>query len=128
MRQNRNRYNRNYFSDSQAKRCNKILISDTDSFATDLWHKRYMGFTSNQVAKLSEGRKYDLYFLTDDDTPFVQDGTRDGEHIRYNMNKRFEAELKKQNKPYIMLSGSYESRLEKAVTACNEVLNRIDPL
>lgn len=101
---------------------NGILICDTDSFATTLWHERYMGFISKKVDKLSEGRKYDLYFLTDIDIPFVQDGTRDGEHIRHSMHERFKQKLKKRNKKYIVLSGSHEDRLRKAIVECDKLL------
>ena len=58
----------------------------------------------------------------DIDIPFVQDGTRDGEHIRYTMHKRFEAELKKRNKPYILLSGNHQTRLKEAIEACDQLL------
>lgn len=100
---------------------NKILICDTDSFATTLWHERYMGFISKEVDKLSRNRKYDLYFLTDVDIPFVQDGIRDGEHIRHSMHERFRQELLKRNKKFIVLSGSHKVRLRKAIAECDKL-------
>jgi nicotinamide riboside kinase len=87
-----------------------------------------MGLISPQVEALSNGRHYDMYFLTDVDIPFVQDGTRDGEHIRHDMHKRFHDELKKRGKPYISLPGSHEVRLKKAIEACNMILSAIKPL
>ncbi len=114
--------------DKLAKECNKILICDTDPFATMLWHERYMGFISPEVGAISSGRKYDLYLLTNVDIPFSQDGTRDGEHIRFNMHRRFEEELNKRNKPYILLSGNYQARLKTAIEACDRVLKVIKPL
>jgi NadR type nicotinamide-nucleotide adenylyltransferase len=115
----------NKIEDECARQCNKILICDTDSFATSLWHERYIGFISSQVEALSAGRHYDIYFLTDVDIPFVQDGTRDGEHIRLNMHKRFEGELRKRNKPYILLSGNHELRLKKAIEVCNQIIAQL---
>lgn len=114
----------NKIEDEYARICNKILICDTDSFATSLWQERYEGFMSQEVEVLSNGRHYDLYFLTDVDIPFVQDGTRDGEHIRFNMHKRFEDELKKKNKAYIVLSGSHTQRLKVAIEVCDKVITR----
>ena len=110
--------------DQLAQECHKVLFCDTDSFATSIWHERYMGFHSPEVQKVSEGRRYDLYLLTDTDIPFVQDGTRDGERIRHWMHTKFEEELKKHNKNYLLLSGAHEDRLKKAIQACNEVLGK----
>ncbi|MDO8523327.1 MAG: AAA family ATPase [bacterium] len=115
----------NKMEDDLARTANKILICDTDSFATTLWHERYMKFLSPEVEKLSSNRKYDLYLLTDIDIPFVQDGTRDGENIRAGMHQRFIAELKKNKKPFVLLSGSHEARLEKAAKECDKVLSKV---
>lgn len=112
----------NNLEDELVKKCNKILICDTNAFATNLWHERYMGFMSAEVDKLSEGRRYDLYFLTDADIPFAQDGTRDGENIRHQMHRRFEEELQKRGYNYILLSGSHDERFKKAVEACDKIL------
>lgn len=112
----------NKMEDKLARQCNKILICDTDSFATSLWHERYIGNFSAQVNVLHEWRHCDLYLLTDVDIPFVQDGTRDGEHIRHKMHRRFEEELKKRNKPYVLLSGPHETRLKKAIQACDRIM------
>jgi HTH-type transcriptional repressor of NAD biosynthesis genes len=85
----------NQIEDDYSKQCNKLLICDTDSFATSLWHERYLGFRSEKVDRMSTERTYALYLLAGDEIPFVQDGTRDGEHIRHDMQKQFEVELKK---------------------------------
>ena len=58
---------------------NRVLICDTDAFATAIWHERYLGVPSAAVLAVAAGRTYDLYVLTDVDTPFVPDDIRDGE-------------------------------------------------
>ena len=113
----------NRLEDYLATQCNRILICDTDSFATSLWHERYVGHMSGKIDVISAGRHYDLYILTGDEIPFVQDGTRDGEHIRLAMSKRFEEELIKQGKNFIKLSGTREERLAAAVQECDKILN-----
>ncbi len=112
----------NRLEDKLARTCNKILICDTDSFATRLWHERYMGFMQSSLDEISKGRSPDLYILTDVDIPFVQDGTRDGEAIRENMHLRFKEELEKKKANYIILSGSQEKRLKEAIAACDALL------
>ncbi|MFH0892399.1 MAG: AAA family ATPase [Candidatus Falkowbacteria bacterium] len=113
----------NRMEDFLARQCNKILICDTDSFATSLWHERYLGCMSRAVEKISAGRKYDLYILTGDEIPFIQDGTRDGEHIRHAMHKRFEEELRKSGKPFLTLRGSHETRMKTAKKECDKIIS-----
>jgi HTH-type transcriptional regulator, transcriptional repressor of NAD biosynthesis genes len=112
----------NQLEDNLALQANKILICDTDAFATSLWHERYMGFVSEKVVELSKNRVYDLYILTGDEIPFVQDGIRDGEHIRHDMHKTFIRELEKQGRHYILVTGSKNDRLAIAINLCVEVL------
>lgn len=91
-----------------------VLICDTDSFATPVWEKRYLGepLISDNRNSLGVG---DLYLLTSHiDVPFIQDGSRDGEHMRAEMTRMFEDRLALKNKPWIVLTGSIEQRLELA--------------
>jgi HTH-type transcriptional regulator, transcriptional repressor of NAD biosynthesis genes len=99
-----------------ARHANKILICDTDAFATGIWHRRYLQFPSPEVAAIVDRQKPpDLYLLTDIKTPFVQDGTRDGKAIRNWMHETFIAELTAHNRPFHIISGSPQQRLKKAI-------------
>ena len=113
----------NELEDKLSLSADQLLICDTNSFATQLWHKRYMGFYSESVKNLSQDRNYDLCILTGNEIPFVQDGIRDGEHIRNEMHQMFVAELKSQNKPYHIILGSKEERLARAIKLCDRVLS-----
>lgn len=97
-----------------ARQANRVLICDTNAFATTLWHRRYMGSHSNAVEEIARHGKCDLYLLTGDEIPFVQDGLRDGEHIRGEMHHWFESALTKQGVPWQILRGSHEARLRVA--------------
>lgn len=112
----------NQIEEYMAESANKVLICDTDSFATSLWQKRYMGKTTYEVSALSEGRNYDLYILTGDEIPFVQDGTRDGEHIRHDMHNWFVESLEKENKKYILVRGGQDERFNKAVQSIEKLI------
>lgn len=111
----------NAWEDELAGLCNKILFCDTNSWATGIWHKRYMGYKSKKVSELAKDRKYDLYILTDVNIPFVQDGVRDGEHIRLNMHNEFMNEMKNEGFNFIVVSGSKQERLEKAVDEIRKI-------
>jgi HTH-type transcriptional regulator, transcriptional repressor of NAD biosynthesis genes len=112
----------NDLEDYLARTCNKLLIADTDSFATSVWHERYMDGPSSEVEAQSSNREYDLYIITNDEIPFVQDGTRDGEHVRHKMHLRFIEKLKQKNKKFIIVSGSKKDRLKEAIKECDKVL------
>jgi HTH-type transcriptional repressor of NAD biosynthesis genes len=114
--------------DEAARQANRILICDTDALATGIWHERYLGTRSPEVAELARKAKYALYILTDCDIPFVQDGLRDGESIRQWMTRRFEEELAAQRVPWMKLSGSREHRLQRASQKIGELLsNAVKP-
>jgi len=107
--------------DAAARRANRVLICDTNSFATVLWHRRYMGSDSAAVGQIAERGRCDLYLLTGDEIPFVQDGLRDGEHIRHEMHTWFEQALAKQKVPWTIVRGTPAERLTQAQAAILEL-------
>ena len=112
----------NILEEKYSKSANKILICDTNSFATTVWCERYTGKWSKKVEKISDGRKYDLYILTKDDIPFVQDGTRDGRRIRHSMHLTFLKLLKERKEKYIIVSGNHKKRLKTSIDFINNNL------
>lgn len=101
--------------DAAACRANRVLICDTNAFATVLWHRRYMGWDSGVVADVAREARCDLYLLTGDEIPFVQDGLRDGEHLRHQMHGWFEEALRGQSVPWKLVRGPREERLREAL-------------
>lgn len=112
----------NQTEDYYARFANRVLFCDTNSWATRLWHERYVGGIESSVDHLAAHRHYDLYVLTGDEIPFVQDGIRDGERIRHNMHQRFLQELQNQDVPYVVVSGSVEERTAQVVALCDQLL------
>jgi HTH-type transcriptional repressor of NAD biosynthesis genes len=74
------------------------------------------------VAAVAAGRKCDLYLLTGIDIPFVRDGFRDGENLRQWMHHRFLNELERSGRPYLLLEGDPQTRLNLAVTRVDQLL------
>ncbi|QWZ10453.1 AAA family ATPase [Nocardioides panacis] len=100
------------------------LVCDTDALATRVWERRYVGRDSHAAAgavpTLSARR---IYLLTDHvGVPFVQDGWRDGEHIRADMTEWFVEELTAAGVSWALLSGSLEERIDLARRVINEAL------
>lgn len=101
--------------DLAARSANRVLFCDTDAFATSVWHERYRDCRSSLVEAVSLGGAYDLTLLTGAEIPFEQDGWRDGEGIRDWMHGRFVERLEEAGRSFVLLEGSHEERLERAV-------------
>jgi nicotinamide riboside kinase len=80
---------------------------------------------SPQVQRIADDRNCDLYFLTGDEIPFVQDGARDGEHIRHQMHTRFEQELTRQRKRYILVQGDLQERMRISINAVDRLFQEL---
>jgi HTH-type transcriptional regulator, transcriptional repressor of NAD biosynthesis genes len=110
--------------DAAARRAGPVLFCDTDALATCVWQERYLGRSTPEVEALAASRRYDLYLLSGDDAPFVQDGLRDGEHLRAWMTARFAERLAERPVPHVLLSGSHAARLERASAEVDALLAR----
>jgi len=98
-----------------ARMANRFLVCDTNAFATMLWHRRYLGHRHALLDKYGLHSKADLYLLTGCEIPFVQDGLRDGEHIRHEMHEWFAQALSEQTTPWFLVQGSRSERLAQAL-------------
>jgi NadR type nicotinamide-nucleotide adenylyltransferase len=114
----------NRLEDQFARNYDHLLVADTNSLATHLWYEHYHGSMSERVQKASADRPVDLYLLTDTDIPFEQDGTQAGKAAREKMHDRFKEELSKRDTPHVLLSGEHEQRMEQAIAACKEILDK----
>lgn len=104
------------WENAAARTANRVLICDTNAVATAIWHHRYMGCRAPAVDAVAAAHRCpDLYLLTDVDTPFVDDGTRDGEAFRTWMHGEFERELQALGIPFYSLSGPQDKRKEEAL-------------
>jgi HTH-type transcriptional regulator, transcriptional repressor of NAD biosynthesis genes len=101
--------------DAAALDAGPIMFCDTDAFATAIWHERYVGGACAEVEEIAAARTYSAYILTGEEIPFVQDGYRDGEHIRGWMNDRFRQRLAERSEPWIEVHGDVETRVQAVV-------------
>lgn len=105
-----------------AARSNGVIVCDTNAVATELWQQRYMGKTTATMKQIASHDKADLYIITGDEIPFVQDGIRDGEHIRHQMHRWFIARIKKSGVPYIVVTGSRQQRRREALQVAKHMI------
>jgi NadR type nicotinamide-nucleotide adenylyltransferase len=100
-----------------------IVVCDTNATATELWQRRYMGKTTPEMHKVAVHDKVDLYIITGDEIPFVQDGIRDGEHLRHTMHTWFVRHITSQDVPFIIVRGTPEQRLNDALAESKRIIH-----
>lgn len=107
-----------------AKKADKVLICDTDLLETKIYSEEYYGgFVNPELEKAAINNIYDLYLLTDIDTPWEDDDLRDRPDQRLEMFKAFENALIKYNRPYILLKGDRKKRIEDAINKIDKILS-----
>ncbi|MFD4143228.1 AAA family ATPase [Streptomyces sp. NPDC058572] len=110
-----------------------VLFCDTDSFATTVWHERYIGGRNPLVDEIADRVTHHLWLLTDHEgVAFEDDGLRDGEELRPWMTQRFRDELTRTGRTFVELTGPHEQRLATAVAAVDALIDEgwdlADPL
>jgi HTH-type transcriptional regulator, transcriptional repressor of NAD biosynthesis genes len=105
-----------------ATRATRVLICDTNAFATATWFERYAGTRHPGVDAIGARDQVDLYLIPSPDVPFVQDGVRDGEKIREWMHARFLELIRANGTPYVLITGAWDARLPQAIAAIDSLL------
>jgi HTH-type transcriptional repressor of NAD biosynthesis genes len=115
--------------DAAAASGSPVLFCDTDAFATQLWERRYLGEGSTaalDAVPVSPARG--LYLLADlAGVDFEQDGIRDGESYREEMQRWFIEELTRRGEHWLLVTGSRAERLAGSIAAVDELLSRHFP-
>ena len=112
-----------HLENTLAKKTDSVLICDTDLLETKVYSETYYSGTCNPIIeKYALQNIYDLYFLTYIDTPWEADDLRDKPEERLIMFKTFQDTLIKYNRPYVLLRGDKETRLETAVKHIDKLL------
>ena len=100
-----------------------VIVADTDALATAIWHERYMKAPAPpSIWRKAALRPPRIYLLTGPEIPFVQDGWRDGEHVREWMTQRFREQLEHTGSPWVEVRGDPATRLATAVNVVRETL------
>lgn len=96
---------------------NKILFCDSDNITTQIYSEVYCGCVTDEIKKYEI--PYDLFLFLEIDTPYIEEGQRNLENRRKEMRQRFMRELNQRSIEYVIISGSWEERFEKAIRAIN---------
>jgi NadR type nicotinamide-nucleotide adenylyltransferase len=101
-----------------------LVFIDTDMYVMKVWGEFVFGrcheFILDSIAK----RQYDLYLLCDIDLPWVEDALREypDKKPRIELFRMYKDLLVQQATPWTLISGNYDERLAKAITAVDELM------
>lgn len=93
---------------------NKYLFTDTNAITTYVFSQYYHGEAHPRLGELAEdcAFRYDLTFVCGADIPYDDTPDRSGEGNRTRLQKMTLAYLDSHNIPYVVLTGSLETRIE----------------
>jgi len=100
---------------------NKYLFCDTNLMVTKVFSEVYYDYCESLLDEAAREHKYDLFFLTDIDVPWEKDDLRDKAEGRESVFEVFKQSLIENKKPFVMLSGGKDSRLEKAISIIDDL-------
>lgn len=114
-------YGQTKLENESAQIANKYLFCDTNLLVTKVFSELYYNFCDSLLDKAARAHQYDLFFLTDIDVPWEDDGLRDSPDGRETVFEVFKQSLIDNRKPFITISGDKETRLKKAVAIIEEL-------
>lgn len=100
------------------------LFIDTDQYVMKTWCEFVFGQCHNWILNQIVERKYDLYFLGNIDAPWVKDELREYPDLktRERLYHHYKDLLVNQDVPWVDVCGTYEERLQKAISAVDKLL------
>jgi NadR type nicotinamide-nucleotide adenylyltransferase len=95
------------------------IFIDTDMYVMKVWCEFVFEKCHHWILNRIVERKYDLYLLCNIDAPWVKDELREYPDLatREKLYHHYKDIMITQNVPWVDISGSYEERLQKAITA-----------
>ena len=102
---------------------NTYLFCDTCLLVTKVFSEMYYGFCDPILDKAAKKNQYDLFFLTDIDVPWKSDDLRDKPNEREATFEQFKKALIDFKKPFIVLKGNEQERLDQSILIISELIN-----
>ena len=100
------------------------LFIDTDMYVMKVWCEFVFGKCHRYILDQIVTRQYDLYLLCNVDLPWVKDELREYPDLetRRKLYQIYKDIMVNQSIPWVDISGDYNERLQKAITAVNKLL------
>lgn len=103
----------------------RLLFIDTDMYVMKVWCEFVFGNCHRYILDQIVERKYDLYLLCNTDLPWVKDELREYPDLenRLKLYAIYKDSMINQSVPWVDISGGFNERFQKAVTAVDNLLN-----
>jgi len=102
----------------------KFIFCDTNVLVTKVWSEtHFSGFSSPELRNILKSVRYDYYFLTNIDVPWVKDDLRDRPDNREEMFNYFKGQLDINEIQYSVISGDKEERLKRAILILDKIFD-----
>jgi len=103
---------------------NTKLFIDTDMYVMKVWCEFVFNNCHRWILDQIAERKYDLYLLCNVDLPWVKDELREYPDLesRKKLYHLYKDIMVNQQVPWIDISGNYEERLQKAISAVDKIV------
>lgn len=100
------------------------VFIDTDMIVMKVWCEFVFDTCHNWILNEIVERKYDLYLLGNIDAPWVKDELREYPDlaVREKLYHHYKDIMVNQSVPWVDISGTYEERLQKAITAVDKLI------
>jgi NadR type nicotinamide-nucleotide adenylyltransferase len=104
----------------------QLLIIDTDMYVMKVWCEFVFGKCHRYILDEIVKRKYDLYLLTNVDLPWIKDELREYPDLstRKKLYNAYKDIMVNQQVPWVDISGDYDQRFQKAITAIDSLLQK----
>lgn len=110
-----------YHEDLAAAQAPDLLICDTDLIVTETYAELYLGYCPPLIREMAGTRHYELWLLLDTDLAYVPDSIRLFAERRQAHFDRLREILEERSLPYVVISGNFEERFERAKQAIEAI-------
>ena len=108
--------------DEAIAQAEKLVILDTDVLSTAIYARHYYEDCPPWIELAAAERRPDLYMLLDIDIPWTPDAQRDRGEQREEMQALFKEALERAGARYVVISGTWDERRERAIRAIDALL------
>jgi len=92
-------------------------LADTDLMTIEIWSDFVFRHCDPEIRRLSSGESADCYLLCDIDLPWEPDPLREHPQHREELFSLYQRELEQRNRPFQIVRGSDNERLQNAIDA-----------
>jgi NadR type nicotinamide-nucleotide adenylyltransferase len=108
------------------KNAHQLLICDTDMLVCKIWHEVVFNKPSALIEQLWLSHTYDFTLLLNVDLPWQPDPLREHPDRRDELFQRYLQELQRSKRPFAIISGVNNERLELAIKEIKTCLQNLE--